>query len=172
MSVLGWVIRNTWFCRHFTSTFELTKISENVAPSEARTHGLQIMRLRYGDDNYLTKTVLPTGGLEPPIFGLGDRRLIHWATRAVSAVLRRYLLRWRGGESGQPGSRIATFVNSPASPVEHETCIMKAFILTWSCSKVIPSSVHLVFKSDITHPSQITAFSLVAFICLCACLTI
>ena len=25
---------------------------------------------------------LPTGGLEPPIFGLGDRRLIHWATRA------------------------------------------------------------------------------------------
>ena len=27
--------------------------------------------------------VLPTGGLEPPIFGLGDRRLIHWATRAA-----------------------------------------------------------------------------------------
>ncbi len=26
--------------------------------------------------------VVPTGGLEPPIFGLGDRRLIHWATRA------------------------------------------------------------------------------------------
>jgi hypothetical protein len=26
--------------------------------------------------------MLPTGGLEPPIFGLGDRRLIHWATRA------------------------------------------------------------------------------------------
>ena len=26
--------------------------------------------------------LLPTGGLEPPIFGLGDRRLIHWATRA------------------------------------------------------------------------------------------
>ena len=25
---------------------------------------------------------VPTGGLEPPIFGLGDRRLIHWATRA------------------------------------------------------------------------------------------
>ena len=33
-----------------------------------------------------TKTVLPTGGLEPPIFGLGDRRLIHWATRAVSTA--------------------------------------------------------------------------------------
>ena len=28
------------------------------------------------------KEFLPTGGLEPPIFGLGDRRLIHWATRA------------------------------------------------------------------------------------------
>ena len=28
------------------------------------------------------KVSLPTGGLEPPIFGLGDRRLIHWATRA------------------------------------------------------------------------------------------
>ena len=28
------------------------------------------------------KTFVPTGGLEPPIFGLGDRRLIHWATRA------------------------------------------------------------------------------------------
>jgi hypothetical protein len=28
------------------------------------------------------KKLLPTGGLEPPIFGLGDRRLIHWATRA------------------------------------------------------------------------------------------
>ena len=27
---------------------------------------------------------VPTGGLEPPIFGLGDRRLIHWATRAIS----------------------------------------------------------------------------------------
>ena len=25
---------------------------------------------------------VPEGGLEPPIFGLGDRRLIHWATRA------------------------------------------------------------------------------------------
>ena len=28
------------------------------------------------------KNCLPSGGLEPPIFGLGDRRLIHWATRA------------------------------------------------------------------------------------------
>ena len=28
------------------------------------------------------KVLVPTGGLEPPIFGLGDRRLIHWATRA------------------------------------------------------------------------------------------
>ena len=28
------------------------------------------------------KTSIPSGGLEPPIFGLGDRRLIHWATRA------------------------------------------------------------------------------------------
>ena len=24
-----------------------------------------------------TKKTVPTGGLEPPIFGLGDRRLIH-----------------------------------------------------------------------------------------------
>ena len=55
---------------------------KTAAPGEARTHGLQIMRLtrcllRYGgyvrdmDKNY------PGGGLEPPIFGLGDRRLIH-----------------------------------------------------------------------------------------------
>ena len=36
------------------------------------------------------KTFVPTGGLEPPIFGLGDRRLIHWATRAA------YI---RGGET-------------------------------------------------------------------------
>ena len=26
---------------------------------------------------FWTKIMLPTGGLEPPIFGLGDRRLIH-----------------------------------------------------------------------------------------------
>ena len=26
------------------------------------------------------------GGLEPPIFGLGDRRLIHWATRADTCL--------------------------------------------------------------------------------------
>ena len=31
----------------------------------------------------LPKQVVPEGGLEPPIFGLGDRRLIHWATRAL-----------------------------------------------------------------------------------------
>ena len=31
----------------------------------------------------ITKQVVPEGGLEPPIFGLGDRRLIHWATRAL-----------------------------------------------------------------------------------------
>ena len=60
------------------------------APGEARTHGLQIMRLtrcllRYGGEVRdsqepwwpVKKFVLPTGGLEPPIFGLGDRRLIH-----------------------------------------------------------------------------------------------
>ena len=60
------------------------------APGEARTHGLQIMRLmrcllRYGGTVSATqgigrpvkKFALPTGGLEPPIFGLGDRRLIH-----------------------------------------------------------------------------------------------
>ena len=34
--------------------------------------------------NQETKNVIvPEGGLEPPIFGLGDRRLIHWATRAL-----------------------------------------------------------------------------------------
>ena len=86
-----------------------------AAPGEARTHGLQIMRLtrcllRYRGystevakilndlrksswqnsitlcsethhHHFLTKIYekqwLPTGGLEPPIFGLGDRRLIH-----------------------------------------------------------------------------------------------
>ena len=74
---------------------------KEFAPGEARTHGLQIMRLtrcllRYGGitrenlDFYMwdraiiirptfwkQKRLLPTGGLEPPIFGLGDRRLIH-----------------------------------------------------------------------------------------------
>ena len=73
---------------------------KTAAPGEARTHGLQIMRLtrcllRYrGFENIVTKnkfdsrsyegererkkkTNVPTGGLEPPIFGLGDRRLIH-----------------------------------------------------------------------------------------------
>ena len=34
--------------------------------------------------------ILPTARLELAIFGLGDRRLIHWATRAVCLV---------GGES-------------------------------------------------------------------------
>ena len=29
------------------------------------------------------KIVLPTAGFEPAIFGLGDRRRIHWATRAT-----------------------------------------------------------------------------------------
>ena len=61
-----------------------------LAPGEARTHGLQIMRLtrcllRYGGEVIgnkkklvgTEKVMLPTGGLEPPIFGLGDRRLIH-----------------------------------------------------------------------------------------------
>ena len=63
---------------------------KQFAPGEARTHGLQIMRLtrcllRYGGTVSETqgigrpvkKFALPTGGLEPPIFGLGDRRLIH-----------------------------------------------------------------------------------------------
>ena len=36
------------------------------------------------------KNVLPTARLELAIFGLGDRRLIHWATRAA------YI---RGGET-------------------------------------------------------------------------
>ena len=67
-----------------------------LAPGEARTHGLQIMRLtrcllRYGGLVFVLvfrakipickyngdKNFVPTGGLEPPIFGLGDRRLIH-----------------------------------------------------------------------------------------------
>jgi hypothetical protein len=38
--------------------------------------------IRYYSMYRLQKKILPTGGLEPPIFGLGDRRLIHWATRA------------------------------------------------------------------------------------------
>ena len=41
--------------------------------------------LRYGGEVIVNKkklvgtkkVMLPTGGLEPPIFGLGDRRLIH-----------------------------------------------------------------------------------------------
>ena len=79
----------------------LLVVKKSFAPGEARTHGLQIMRLtrcllRYGgitreDLVFYTweraiiisptygkqKRWLPTGGLEPPIFGLGDRRLIH-----------------------------------------------------------------------------------------------
>jgi hypothetical protein len=65
--------------------------SKSFAPGEARTHGLQIMRLtrcllRYGGTVFKEdkislcgkqKIFVPTGGLEPPIFGLGDRRLIH-----------------------------------------------------------------------------------------------
>ena len=35
------------------------------------------------------KHVVPEGGLEPPIFGLGDRRLIHWATRALLMHVKR-----------------------------------------------------------------------------------
>ena len=70
--------------------FICLKINKKFAPGEARTHGLQIMRLtrcllRYGGEVSATqgigrpvkKFALPTGGLEPPIFGLGDRRLIH-----------------------------------------------------------------------------------------------
>ena len=70
--------------------------AKSFAPGEARTHGLQIMRLtrcllRYGGTVFKEdkislcgkqKIFIPTGGLEPPIFGLGDRRLIHQATRA------------------------------------------------------------------------------------------
>ena len=64
-------------------------VPKHFAPGEARTHGLQIMRLtrcllRYGgivfeSQNFynVRKMFVPTGGLEPPIFGLGDRRLIH-----------------------------------------------------------------------------------------------
>ena len=66
------------------------------APGEARTHGLQIMRLtrcllRYGGLVFWLvfrakipickyngdKKFVPTVGLEPTIFGLGNRRLIH-----------------------------------------------------------------------------------------------
>ena len=72
---------------HCSAIYNVGKI---FAPGEARTHGLQIMRLtrcllRYGGEVSATqgigrpvkKFALPTGGLEPPIFGLGDRRLIH-----------------------------------------------------------------------------------------------
>ena len=81
----------------YTTIFLASDSEKLFAPGEARTHGLQIMRLtrcllRYGgkisvwQTNSLRlnigchrhkKIVLPTGGLEPPIFGLGDRRLIH-----------------------------------------------------------------------------------------------
>ena len=37
---------------------------------------------RCGTGSQDQKAGVPTGGLEPPIFGLGDRRLIHWAPRA------------------------------------------------------------------------------------------
>ena len=82
----------------YVNTFWLTAIIgiKISAPGEARTHGLQIMRLtrcllRYGGLVFGPvfrakisickyngdKNFVPTGGLEPPIFGLGDRRLIH-----------------------------------------------------------------------------------------------
>ena len=90
---------------------EFCILKREAAPGEARTHGLQIMRLtrcllRYRgftrelakiseiyktmiSSKYLpyswalifqilcNQNGIPTGGLEPPIFGLGDRRLIH-----------------------------------------------------------------------------------------------
>ena len=80
-------------CRNIYGKYFLNK---KPAPGEARTHGLQIMRLtrcllRYRGLQivsfkilftgtwkiFWSKIMLPTGGLEPPIFGLGDRRLIH-----------------------------------------------------------------------------------------------
>ena len=99
----------TGLCKHklplhyfmrIKNDMELKIISKKkIAPGEARTHGLQIMRLtrcllRYGGNCNRVQTIIdkwqqpvrvlyaklffvPTGGLEPPIFGLGDRRLIH-----------------------------------------------------------------------------------------------
>ena len=59
-----------------------------------RLHQIQgdadLINFEYGEFKHKaicgTKVVVPEGGLEPPIFGLGDRRLIHWATRALLEV--------------------------------------------------------------------------------------
>ena len=37
------------------------------------------------------KRILPTAGFEPAIFGLGDRRRIHWATRAKMILVGDFL---------------------------------------------------------------------------------
>ena len=45
-----------------------------------RGYNASIVKIRSEQEllcEIITKYLLPTGGLEPPIFGLGDRRLIH-----------------------------------------------------------------------------------------------
>ena len=64
------------------------------------------------------KTVL-RGGLEPPIFGLGDRRLIHWATRA--SLSNKFLLNL-GNEN--ICSKVTTNI---CSKVTKNACLVREF---------------------------------------------
>ena len=53
---------------------------------------------------------VPMGGLEPPIFGLGDRRLIHWATRAVCMVGGESMLCQKALPPGKVGRVLSTLI--------------------------------------------------------------
>ena len=56
------------------------------------------------------KNVLPTARLELAIFGLGDRRLIHWATRAVCMVGGESMLCQKALPPGKVGRVLSTLI--------------------------------------------------------------
>ena len=53
---------------------------------------------------------LPTARLELAIFGLGDRRLIHWATRAVCMVGGESMLCQKALPPGKVGRVLSTLI--------------------------------------------------------------
>ena len=54
--------------------------------------------------------ILPTARLELAIFGLGDRRLIHWATRAVCMVGGESMLCQKALPPGKVGRVLSTLI--------------------------------------------------------------